>query len=123
MQDPDQWISVMSSPQSFVAQPFEPKPILFPATWVPLKFLQAIAVAKAAASSTPSGGKPDPVQTIMRRFLIQWALADEWHRVFIVEKRVGLAIGVVLCYLIGRCSLGEYIPMMNTQFFQSTARN
>ena len=49
MQDPEQWISMISSPQVDVQQPFEPNPILFPATWVPLRFLQMLAVAKVSA--------------------------------------------------------------------------
>jgi hypothetical protein len=48
MQDPEQWINMISTPQTYVQQqqPFEPNPILFPSTWVPLRFLQMLAVAK-----------------------------------------------------------------------------
>lgn len=49
MQDPEQWISMIATPQTDVQQPFEPNPILFPATWVPLRFLQMLAVAKVRA--------------------------------------------------------------------------
>jgi hypothetical protein len=48
MKDPEQWISMISTPQTYVQQPqpFEPNPILFPSTWAPLRFLQMLAVAK-----------------------------------------------------------------------------
>lgn len=51
MQDPEQWISMISTPQTYAQQqqPFEPNPILFPSTWVPLRFLQMLAVAKVRA--------------------------------------------------------------------------
>ena len=40
----------------------------------------------------------------MRQFLVQLALGDEWRRVFLGEKRVGLGIFVAFFHLIGeRC--------------------
>ncbi len=43
----------------------------------------------------------------MWSLLVEIALADEWYRVFIVERRVGLAACVCLVYLI--CELFVYI--------------
>jgi len=39
---------------------------------------------------------------LMKQYLIQLALGDEWQRVFLGEKRVGLGILVVLSYFIGK---------------------
>lgn len=106
MQDPEQWISMMSTPQTMVQQPFEPNPILFPSTWVALRFCQMIAIAKAAASTGNWSPQHNPVRRIMWSLLVEIALADEWYRVFIVERRVGLAGFVSIAYLIGeyKCS-------------------
>ncbi len=46
MQDPEQWISMMSAPQTTVQPRFQPNPLFYPSTWVPLRFLQMFAVAK-----------------------------------------------------------------------------
>ena len=46
MQDPEQWISMISAPQTSIQQPFQPNPLFYPSTWVPLRFLQMFAVAK-----------------------------------------------------------------------------
>jgi len=43
LQNPEQWISLLAIPER---RPFDPNPIAFPATWVPLRLLQMIAVAK-----------------------------------------------------------------------------
>lgn len=36
----------------------------------------------------------------MKQYLVQLALGDEWHRVFLGEKRIGLGIMVVVSYFI-----------------------
>jgi tryptophan-rich sensory protein len=63
------------------------------------------AVAKAAASTGDWSSEHNPVRRIMWSLLVEIALADEWYRVFIVERRVGLAACVCLVYLISSVSL------------------
>lgn len=43
------------------------------------------------------------MRTIVWSLLTEIALADEWFRVFIGERRVGLAISVSIVYMIGKC--------------------
>jgi len=38
----------------------------------------------------------------MWSLLVEIAIADEWYRIFIVERRVGLAGVVAFVYLIGK---------------------
>jgi hypothetical protein len=87
---------------------FDPDPLLFPATWLPLRWIQIFAVAKAF-STDPQNYRwcsPDNdtvvIPKLMKQYLIQLALGDEWQRVFLGEKRVGLGILVVLSYFIGK---------------------
>lgn len=85
---------------------FNPDPVLFPSTWMPLRWLQIFAVAKAF-STDPLNYRwcsPDEADSVipklMRQYLIQLALGDEWTRVFVGEKRVGLGIIVSLSYFV-----------------------
>ena len=87
---------------------FDPDPLIFPATWLPLRWIQIFAVAKAF-STDPQNYRwcsPDNdtvvIPKLMKQYLIQLALGDEWQRVFLGEKRVGLGILVVLSYFIGK---------------------
>lgn len=89
---------------------FDPDPLLFPVTWLPLRWIQIFAVAKAF-STDPQHYRwcsPDNARVVipklMKQYLIQLALGDEWQRVFLGEKRVGLGILVVLSYF-----FGEYV--------------
>lgn len=86
---------------------FNPDPILFPATWLPLRWLQIFAVTKAFATDplqyrwcSPENDKV-VIPRLMKQYLVQLALGDEWHRVFLGEKRVGLGILVVFSYFVG----------------------
>jgi len=84
---------------------FNPDPLLFPATWMPLRWLQIFAIAKAF-STDPSGYRwclpeeTSSVNRLMKQYLVQKALYDEWNRVFLGEKRVGLGILVVTSYFV-----------------------
>eukprot|EP00584_Thalassiosira_punctigera_P018975 CAMPEP_0172567728 /NCGR_PEP_ID=MMETSP1067-20121228/116932_1 /TAXON_ID=265564 ORGANISM="Thalassiosira punctigera, Strain Tpunct2005C2" /NCGR_SAMPLE_ID=MMETSP1067 /ASSEMBLY_ACC=CAM_ASM_000444 /LENGTH=644 /DNA_ID=CAMNT_0013359143 /DNA_START=170 /DNA_END=2104 /DNA_ORIENTATION=+ len=85
---------------------FDPDPLLFPATWLPLRWLQIFAVAKAFSTDplryrwcSPEDDKI-MIPRLMKQYLVQLALGDEWRRVFLGEKRVGLGIVVVLSYFI-----------------------
>jgi len=94
---------------------FNPDPILFPSTWLFLRWLQIFAVAKAFSTNplkyrwcSPEDDKI-VIPRLMKQYLVQLALGDEWHRVFLGEKRVGLGIAVVFSYFIGEIFLGMYI--------------
>lgn len=87
---------------------FNSDPLLFPSTWMPLRWLQIYAITKAFATD-PEQFKwcsPDKQTVIVHRlmniYLIQLSLGDEWSRVFLGEYRVGLGIVVVTCYFIGK---------------------
>jgi len=81
-------------------------PLLFPATWLPLRWIQIFAVAKAFSTDPQNYRWCSPendrivIPKLMKQYLIQLALGDEWQRVFLGEKRVGLGIVVVLSYFI-----------------------
>ena len=89
-------------------QEFNPDPLLFPATWMPLRWLQIYAIAKAFATNPDHFRWCSPekqihvVHRLMNLYLIQLALGDEWSRVFLGEYRVGLGIVVITCYFIGK---------------------
>lgn len=85
---------------------FNPDPILFPATWLPLRWLQIFAVTKAFSTDPLQYRWCSPEESrvviprLMKQYLVQLALGDEWHRVFLGEKRVGLGILVVISYFV-----------------------
>ncbi|KAL9178865.1 hypothetical protein ACHAXT_011838 [Thalassiosira profunda] len=88
---------------------FNPDPLLFPATWLPLRWLQIFAVAKAFSTNplqyrwcSPEDGNV-VIPRLMKQYLVQLALGDEWHRVFLGEKRVGLGIIVMASYFAALC--------------------
>jgi hypothetical protein len=92
---------------------FNPDPLIFPATWLPLRWLQIFALAKAFSTDplqyrwcSQECGK-DIIPRLMKQYLVQLALGDEWHRVFLGEKRIGLGIMVVISYFIGE--VGELL--------------
>ena len=81
-------------------------PLLFPATWLPLRWIQIFAVAKAFSTDPQNYRWCSPendrivIPKLMKQYLVQLALGDEWQRVFLGEKRAGLGIVVVLSYFI-----------------------
>lgn len=93
MKDPDQWLTSIATSRRDNAKswkPFTPEPLLFPSTFPLFNILRNFAVAKAMAST--SAIVPNSQHIIMRQFLIQHAFMDEWHRVLMDERRVGLGI-------------------------------
>jgi len=98
MQDPEAWVSMMATPSLPRSEPFEPIPMLFPATWLPLRLLQLLAVTLAIESTV----EISTARGLMKRCLIQTALTDEWHRVFINERRVALGSCIGLLYFISQ---------------------
>mmetsp|Transcript_20035 Transcript_20035/g.28508 ORF Transcript_20035/g.28508 Transcript_20035/m.28508 type:complete len:521 (-) Transcript_20035:236-1798(-) len=98
MQDPAQWINLFSVPSQKPQQQqiaFIPNPLIFPITWGPLRILQMLALAHIMCTTNTATSQKD----LMRLFLIQLALGDEWCRVFLEEKRIGLGIVTVMCYM------------------------
>jgi tryptophan-rich sensory protein len=105
MRDPDRWITtIATSRRDAWKQPFTPEPLLFPSTWPPLSILRNIAVAKAMASSSHIAVR-NSMHVLMRQFLIQQAILDEWHRVLMDERRVGLGIAAIAVGFIASCFL------------------
>ena len=52
----------------------------------------------------------DQISALMKQYLIQHALSDEWYRVFLGEKRVGLGIFIGFSYIIGMfCTLCLFV--------------
>ena len=78
-------------------KPFDTDWRLFPATWRSLRILQLVAFAKEMYGSD--------FRSFMRRVLIQQALGDEWFRVLMCEKRVALAMAVMIGYLLSTLGL------------------
>lgn len=82
-----------------------PDPSSFPATWLPFRWLQIVAVAKALSTDPSKHRWCSPenanivIPRLMKQYLVQLALGDEWRRV-LIEKRVGFGIIVVLSYFI-----------------------
>jgi tryptophan-rich sensory protein len=115
MRDPEAWISMIATPSSTTRKAtfdhsFDPNPVLFPATWPPLKLLQMLAVAEALSSSrlATKYAKGNWKSTLVKEFLVQTALADEWHRVFLTEHRVVLGTVAVMFYLVSSLWLVLY---------------
>jgi tryptophan-rich sensory protein len=93
LRDPEEWISNMAAYNERIVnrdRPFQPDPLLFPSTWPPLRFLIYIAVVRVMTTTLW-----DPSEWgrygIMREFLLQHVLYDEWYRILMKEKRVALA--------------------------------
>jgi len=103
LRDPDQWIREIANAQRRNApiqlKPFHPDPLIFPVTWEPLRIVQMMTVAKEMALNK------DMMHSIMRQILIQQAVGDEWYRVLLCEKRVGLGIVVSIGYFFSTLSL------------------
>ena len=114
MKDPDQWLTSISNfnaRNNNAEEAFTPEPLLFPSTWTPFSVIRNIAIAKAMASAQ----QRSTMHTIMRQFLIQHALLDEWHRVLIDERRVGLGVAsiclgfIITCFLFVTVSLTDNV--------------
>ena len=114
MRNPEQWISMIAKPEM---RPFDPNPLLFPATWIPLRLLQMVAVAKVVATEPDEylwcSSEVEQVPRLIRKYLLQLALSDEWYRVFVREKRIGLGIGVAVAYYFAMLSLLVSSAMIN----------
>jgi len=123
MQNPEQWIFLRNhkdEQRNRRTMAFDPKPFVFPATWIPLRLLQMVALAKVAATEPEDytlwypyveGG--DQIKNLMSKYLLQLALCDEWYRVFFREKRVGLGIFVAVVYYLSMLNLLVSSAMIN----------
>lgn len=104
--DPDQWFREIVEHdrrrrrKAAIMKPaFDPDPRMFPVTWSFVRILQMIAVAKEMYSSQSI------MHSFMKQVLIEQAFSDEWYRVFIVEKRIGLGSAVMIGYMISAMNL------------------
>mmetsp|Transcript_63582 Transcript_63582/g.129549 ORF Transcript_63582/g.129549 Transcript_63582/m.129549 type:complete len:610 (+) Transcript_63582:73-1902(+) len=95
-------------------------PLLFPSTWKPLFFVTFLGVSKAicegvcraANDSDPADDlrfvstycmeRKDELYSILRSFVVQTALYNEWHRVFARERRVALGASVSVIALVAQ---------------------
>ena len=108
-----EWISNVDEVKNLLShdgvKAFDPNPLIFPATWVPIKVLLIFAVAKSleAGPSDCSWCSTDSptLPTLMKSYLIQAALGEEWQRVLLSEKRVGLGIFAVSAYVLALANL------------------
>jgi tryptophan-rich sensory protein len=89
LRDPDAWMQEEDDRPTF-----HPDPLLFPALWQPLRILQFLLVAKEMMHDA------DTMHSLMQLWLVQQACREEWYRVLMVERRVGLAILPMSGYLI-----------------------
>lgn len=99
--DPEEWLSK----SSVETKPhFDPNPLLFPATWIPLHILHIYAISKVLATDpdqyTMCYLTENQIPVILKQFFLQQSLCDEWCRVFLGEMRVGLGIAVIVLYFI-----------------------
>jgi hypothetical protein len=94
--DPDQWIRNMRQQRreaDIVTLPLPAGALVFPSMWEPLWVLQATLILHSMSSCRRR------MATLMRQVLIQQAFAEEWNKVLVQEKRLGLAAFVMLGYL------------------------
>jgi tryptophan-rich sensory protein len=129
MKNPEAFINMMATPE---VEMVEMKPEIFPITWISLRLLLMYAVAKVraftvfmdflscelffiltsliiqkVASTEPNKcnwciKERNIIRKLMNSYFVQLALCDEWYRVFVIEKRVGLGITVISGALIGK---------------------
>lgn len=102
LRDPEQWIRDVARQRRTVqppTKPFQTDPMLFPATWEPLTILQMVVV------SSEMNHNRQIMHKIMRQLLVQQALGDEWYRVLLCEKRVGLGLIVMGFYALSSIRL------------------
>mmetsp|Transcript_12966 Transcript_12966/g.23488 ORF Transcript_12966/g.23488 Transcript_12966/m.23488 type:complete len:608 (-) Transcript_12966:294-2117(-) len=101
-------LNMLENPAGFFSnggrkpQPFNPDPSIFPATWMILRLLQVLTVA-IVLQTEPSQytwcpAEMKQIPKLMRQFLFQLALGDEWYRVLFNEKRLFLGIIFALAY-------------------------
>ena len=108
-----EWISNVDEVKNLLShdgvKAFDPNPLIFPATWVPIKVLLIFAVAKSleAGPSDCSWCSTDSptLPRLMKSYLVQAALGEEWQRVLLIEKRVGLGIAAVSAYVVALANL------------------
>lgn len=98
MQDPDRWLREIVARSMVAASvreltPFHPDPLLFPATWHPIRTMQLFGVSQEMSN-------PRILQPLMRNILFQQACSDEWFRALMYERRVALGIFLMAVYFL-----------------------
>lgn len=104
MKDPEGWFTSIATAsttsRTYQQQEIQhPDALLFPSTWPPLHILTMIGIVQAiriGLSTTPSssGGSSSSLSSMREAVYISLALYEEWHRMFLQEKR--LACGTIL---------------------------
>jgi hypothetical protein len=101
--DPDKWFREIIARDrrdpAHALKPFDPDWLKFPATWISLRILQMILVAKEMH------GSDRIMHSFMRQVLVQQAFSDEWYRVLMCEKRVALGIFIMVGYCLSTLDL------------------
>jgi len=120
--NPAEWLNVRAMLRTGRGRPnskdFVPSPLLFPATWVPVRICQMVAVARIL-SKDPGHYSPRHTNEsalmfrVATEFLVQVAAGDEWFRIFFVEKRVGLGLVVAIAYLVSLLAVAATSSMMD----------
>jgi hypothetical protein len=78
-----------------------------PISILSISWLQILALAKAFSTDPlqyrwcPPENDKVVIPQLMKQYLVQLALGDEWRRVCLGEMRVGLGIVVMLSYVVG----------------------
>ncbi len=90
-----------------------------------ISWLQIFALAKAFSTDPqryrwcPPDNDKAVIPRLMKQYLVQLALCDEWRRVCLGEMRVGLGIVVMLSHFVGRLHLSLLTSLDNYESFYS----
>jgi tryptophan-rich sensory protein len=116
MKDPEEWINniarLNNNNRRGRCAPFQPDALLFPSTWPPLHVLSCVGMIRAIRM-TLSLDDSRSTSSIMRNALVQLALYEEWHRVFLQEKRVALGAVVQVVSFLALLNLVYVITMVD----------
>ena len=89
-------------------------------------WLQIFALAKAFSTDPlqyrwcPPENDKVIIPRLMKQYLVQLALGDEWRRVCLGEGRVGLGIAVMLSHFVGK--LHSYVLVDNILIISMSLR-
>jgi hypothetical protein len=94
--DPEGWFQEFGQRRresQGVSLPLQADALVFPTMWEPLWLLQGALVVQAMSSCRQR------MTALMRQVLIQQACAEEWYKVLVQEKRLGLAAFLMFGHL------------------------
>jgi tryptophan-rich sensory protein len=117
MKDPEEWINniarLNNNNRRGGRAPFQPDALLFPSTWPPLHVLSCVGMIRAIRMSLSLDDSLRSSSSIMRNACVQLALYEEWHRVFLQEKRVALGVVVQVVSFLALLNLVYVISMVD----------